>query len=800
MHFQSTNLKKAKKDVFSSPFTNVSIRLGAMCVGVFATLGQLQGQSDVSLIQQEINRRSANVEQAKALLKSGDAAYKASDFKLAVENYSKAFSLVPEAGVTRQLKQEAGQRYAQAAVEYGKVLSRTGQYDIARGHLNDVLKDDVAPGNAGALKMLAKLDDPVRYNTSLEVEHVRNIEKVAHWLRKAESFYLLGKYDEALIAYEEVIRIDPYNKASRRGMEKVAAAVSDYARSANDQYRSNALADVDALWERKVVPANLMIPKFGNILESSGGDGFTNVQGVLRGKLSKIIVPRAEFDDVPFKEAIRVIRRWARELDTTELDPAKRGMNFVNRLGDDASGFKVKIEKSRVNLNLSNVPLSVVLDYVTQQTGTYWRQDPYSVVIRPRGAYTAEMELRTFRVPVGFLDSLKEEPQGKDVFDDAPVFQGKATVVDTLKKAGITFGKGANAFYNKTNNTLRVTNTPLELDAIDDFIRARVMDEKIMVVIKTSVIETSNTSLTELGYDHLIDPTLIKNNVFATGGTQGSGSPVFPLQNSVGGTPTIGSPLTSGLRSGNQMFSGDNIDSRIAGITTNDPTRSAAPLQVTGQINGATFQTILRALSQKKDTSVMHQSTAITIAGQRSYVYSGNDITYATEYEPGEVANGGGLPTPSTPTGFETKRLGFKMEVEPTVSEDRQTIDLNVNPEIITLDGFVNYSSPLQTISIDPITGATVPLVYSGNLNLHPVFKVLKVNTNVTIQDGHTMVIGGLVQSRIDKVSDKVPVLGDLPLVGRFFQTEGLRNVKKAVVVFVKVELVDPTGEPWRNR
>jgi general secretion pathway protein D len=777
--------------------------LPILSLGAFTAVSDLHAQEDISLIQKEINRRADNVNQAQELLKEGDVAYNAGEFKKAVESYQQAFELIPEAGMTHQLRFAAGDRYAQAAVEYGKVLARTGQYDIAKKHLNAVLSDEVAPGNAGAMKMLAKLDDPIRYSPTLTPEHIRDIEKVAHWLRKAESYFLQAQYDEALVAYEEVFKIDNTNKAARRGMEKVAQSVRNYAVSARDQTRSEFLTEVDALWELKVGPIDQR-------LVISGVDSPVvneRVQDVRGGKLEQILVPTVELDDVSFTEAVNTVRVWARELDTTELDPDKRGINFVSRLGDEASGFKKKVERARVNLNLRNVPLSVVLDNITQQTGTYWREEQFAVVIRPRGSYTAELETRTFRVPVGFMDD-DEEVESNDVFGDSPALKAKFGIVDALKRLGIAFPEGSTAFYNRSNNTLRVKNAPLELDAIETYIRAQSMKESVMVVIKTTIIEMSETTLNELGYDWLIDPTHVKNNVFLTGGTTGKGDNITAVPGVVGGNAVLGNGITSGNRSGDSMFQINSIDARIAGIESAAVNRAPSPLSVTSEINDATFQTILRAVSQKKGQARLNQSTTVSLAGQRVELSAVNEITYPSEYEPAEIpqaAVGGGVGqpvvvTPSAPTAFENRALGYQILVEPTVSDDKNYIDLQLNPSIVTFDGFVNYGNPLFNVAIDPITGIPFEQIAQANTILMPIFRTVRLNTGVTVQDGATVVVGGLVQQRIETVNDKVPMLGDLPLVGRFFQSQGLRNSKTAVIMFVNVELVDPTGHPWRDR
>ena len=75
-----------------------------------------------------------------------------------------------------------------------------------------------------------------------------------------------------------------------------------------------------------------------------------------------------------------------------------------------------------------------------------------------------------------------------------------------------------------------------------------------------------------------------------------------------------------------------------------------------------------------------------------------------------------------------------------------------------------------------------------------PVFSSIRADANLVIGDGQTIVMGGLLTNSITKVEDKTPVLGDLPLVGRFFRSEALTNERSALVILVTVRLQDPSG------
>ncbi len=82
-----------------------------------------------------------------------------------------------------------------------------------------------------------------------------------------------------------------------------------------------------------------------------------------------------------------------------------------------------------------------------------------------------------------------------------------------------------------------------------------------------------------------------------------------------------------------------------------------------------------------------------------------------------------------------------------------------------------------------------------------PIFKTIRLkNSTVTIQDGATIVLGGVITSRKTKIEDKTPLLGDIPYVGRLFRSDADRTYREAVIVTVNAELVDPAGTPLRNR
>jgi tetratricopeptide (TPR) repeat protein len=102
-------------------------------------------------------------------------------------------------------------------------------------------------------------------------------DRVRRHLYRGEGYYNLGKFDDALMEFEAVLRIDPYNSAARRWMERVSSARSSYYRAAYDETRARLLMEVDAAWERAVPPVPIpVIPSetvTGGWIDSGNGGG-----------------------------------------------------------------------------------------------------------------------------------------------------------------------------------------------------------------------------------------------------------------------------------------------------------------------------------------------------------------------------------------------------------------------------------------------------------------------------------------------------------------------------------------------
>ena len=71
-----------------------------------------------------------------------------------------------------------------------------------------------------------------------------------------------------------------------------------------------------------------------------------------------------------------------------------------------------------------------------------------------------------------------------------------------------------------------------------------------------------------------------------------------------------------------------------------------------------------------------------------------------------------------------------------------------------------------------------------------------QVDTQVTVYDGQTVVLGGLMREDVQKVQDKTPIVGDLPFVGSLFRSSNNQRIKRNLLIFVSAGLLDPAGQP----
>jgi general secretion pathway protein D len=125
------------------------------------------------------------------------------------------------------------------------------------------------------------------------------------------------------------------------------------------------------------------------------------------------------------------------------------------------------------------------------------------------------------------------------------------------------------------------------------------------------------------------------------------------------------------------------------------------------------------------------------------------------------------------------------MDVVPFVSADGYTIQLNLVPTFTEFLGYDQETARQFRTVVQGLPVQDTPL---------PRFRVRQVATTAVVWDGQTVVLGGLIAESVKKVREKVPVLGDIPFVGRLFRSESSDSTKANLVIFVTPTIIDPAG------
>jgi Flp pilus assembly secretin CpaC/tetratricopeptide (TPR) repeat protein len=802
----------------------------------------LLAQNLQDVAEREIVRRQEDLVVAERLIIAGDRALAEKDYETAYVNYLDALEKIPAGIASGNLRSSTLSKFIKTALRYAEQLIENGRYSDAEKVAKTILLPDYDPSNKAAIQLLSNLEQPDYYNKTVTPDFAEDREEVTKLLHEADEFYQVGRFDLATKRYEQVLNIDRYNIAARKGMEQVSLAKAKYYGAAYNETRSRLLWLVDKSWER---PVHRFQRGRTTTAEIQARGGVRGTEATM-AKLNRIIIPRIDLRDTTVREAVEFLKQRSRELDTSTDDPqGKRGVNIVLKLNPSRPDLSVPPAEgptpaplggtadTRVTLSLTNVPLIEALRYLTELAGLKYKIEPYAVSIVPITENTTDLITKKYRVPPGFIPAGPvtgaEIPSPGAAREEVlePRIGSRTNALEYLQSQGVTFPTGAFAQYVPASSELIVRNTPDAIDLIDSLVDAAIGVQPTQVEIESKFLEITQNNVNELGFDWLLGPLQIGNSgAFAAGGTQGFGTnllPTFPnpanFPFAPGGVPVGQNPVTGGLRSGfgfgpNAAITANSIDA-LLGTTV----IGTAPgiFGIAGIFTNPQFQVVIRALNQKKGVDLMSAPKVTTKSGRKAIVRVAREFPYPTEFNapepppPSTVSGLGstvgpppgsfvsqGVVTPSTPTAFETRNLGVTLEVEPIIGPDGYTIDLNLSPEVVEFDGFINYGSTINGPIFNPLTQQIDTAILTQNVINQPIFSTRKVTTSVSIWDGQTVALGGLVREDVQKVQDKVPILGDIPLAGRLFRSNVDQKIKRNLIIFVTARLMDAEGRPVR--
>lgn len=394
-----------------------------------------------------------------------------------------------------------------------------------------------------------------------------------------------------------------------------------------------------------------------------------------------------------------------------------------------------------VTVRLDNVPWEKALDVILRTYNYVFERDGNIIRVTSRDQMKLEpVETKTF---------ILNYSKAKEI---------QASIMDMMSERG-------KVKSSERTNMLVVTDIPTNLYRIGEVIK-KLDKETTQAFIDSKIVRTDLSSLENLGIDWNV----------AGGLTKGASRPTsFPFMQGSGNSYRNFFPV---LGAGAEVIEG--VSSTTVSTTDPNPgdTRGfpLPPAEVSGggfsygTLDFSSFRAMLQLLETRTDAKVVSNPRIVVLNNQTATIQVGKEIPVPS-FERNEQT--GSMEV----TGFKYRDTGVVLNVTPHInSADEILVDLT--PEVSDV-------GPNQSFGTNQIEA--------------PTFVSTKAKTQVLIESGQTIAIGGLLTDKSGSTENKVPYLGDIPLVGKLFRSKrqtAPENAKVETLFFVTVTTVDTQGQP----
>jgi general secretion pathway protein D len=228
------------------------------------------------------------------------------------------------------------------------------------------------------------------------------------------------------------------------------------------------------------------------------------------------------------------------------------------------------------------------------------------------------------------------------------------------------------------------------------------------------------------------------------------------------------------------------------------PQYASNQVGVNAQVFGRGFAAVLQLLQNAIGKDLVAAPRVTLADGKLSKIVISRRMYYPTTYTQPQVPNndqgvGAGFILPSNPTGFEYRNIGTTLEVQGESTSIPKAVDLDFKQLLVEdFEGFVDYGVVIGSAPFNPLLQYTTEV--GASPYLVPIFSKKSLESRVRLIDGETVGMGGLISDSVQLVDDKVPMLGDIPMLGRLFRSEASQKIKSNLVIFCTLRIINPDG------
>jgi general secretion pathway protein D len=385
-----------------------------------------------------------------------------------------------------------------------------------------------------------------------------------------------------------------------------------------------------------------------------------------------------------------------------------------------------------------------------------------------------------------------------------------------LEDLGVVFPPGAYAVYNQKTSQLKVVNNQEMLDMIGQLISAA-EEQTLLIQVGVRLVEINQLDLDSITVNSTLGGSginLLSPVPAGFDSTSGGATPSASTQRGV--NAQLNQIQGVGLLPNNTLQS--FLQSGVLAGTNQTSSYALNTMELGGTIlNGMQLRTLIQAVSQKNSANVLANPSIILKRGQKGVIEVTQEFKYVKEYSDPQssirtinststnqtTANNNlqGVPGPETVIGSFPSQIsdpvpiGVKMGVKPDVTGDNSRVLLELEPSFVDFEGFINYGTTINSAYTLAYYNQAVTIM-TNNIQ-QPVFIRRDLTLPaVEVSDGYTLLLGGLLREDIQKIDEKVPIIGDIPIFGRAFQGKTEQAIKKNTLIFVTPRILDVSGQP----
>ena len=605
--------------------------------------------------------------------------------------------------------------------------------------------------------------------TSLEAVDPRYNERqreINLLFRAGQFLYQNDQWDDARDKMEQILVKDPYNEDAIALLEKIYRrlyAIADV-RVYNELLREQAQSDWS--WVES-------IPDVRNIVITGGAETYESAGNDLYNRLNDLMIDHIEFDGSDVTSAISMLRARSKD-----LDPQGEGFNIIVPQSE-------KYADKTVTLNLDQIPLYEVIRYICKITGLSFRIDETDKIITI-GSGSDVSDMITRYIPIrqatilrivgnmraeGIGDGItQEDTLGRgDTVGSLITLSGAESDPDSMRvtsiapetlrtyfsESGIPFEEGSSIAYDARANKLTVVNTPENIRQLEFAIRDMDMQDPL-ILIESKMVEIKMNDLEELGFDWNLTHTSGDGDHFSFSFT----------------SPEISSGFS------------DNTLVKELNLIPNFGPGGSWSLFVT-----------INAIDRTDRSEILSTPKVVTISGRQAQVQMVRQMYFPESWSEPEISTSCGSSVtfePSYPEFGSPRDIGTSLTVTPTLQPNNYTIRLELNPTVTDLTGWSDYS--YNYVIGEFSSGEEYPMTLKM-----PEISNREVQTTIKVYDGQTVVIGGILRDAHGQLSDRWPILADIPLLGRLFTESAAESHKDNLIISVSTRLISGDGIPVRT-